>query len=130
MVEEALDRAISLIQRRLVLLPPQAQRPGGIAAGLAIRRFREGLTTMEQLITELLILGYNPDEVQRYQLQAILEYATDFYMDLFATYQQAFRNDLISEAQFRQALTELGMVPERIDGWVFRETIRKTPRPS
>ena len=129
MAEDPLARAIDLISRRLVLVPPEAQRPKGIAAGLAIRRYREGLITGDAFYQEMQALGYTLPEINRFWLQALLEYQTDFAMDLFAAVQDGFRKDIITEAEFRAGLRELGMVPERIEGWVFREIFRKMPKP-
>lgn len=127
MAAEEESRAIQLIARRLVPVPPEAQRPRGIAASLAVRRFREGLTTDAELEKELTTLGYTPDEVRRYKLQAALEYETDYTMDLFAGLRDGFRKDQITEAEFTEGLRMLGMVPDRVEGWVFREMVRKFP---
>jgi len=111
----------------LVAVPPEAQRAKGIAASLAVRRYREGLTGKVEFGYEMLALGYTPDEIARYWLQALLEYETDFTMDLFTAYRDAYRKDVITEEEFRHGLESLGMVPERVDGWVYRENIRKMP---
>ncbi|MFQ5826172.1 MAG: hypothetical protein ACE5IA_02335 [Dehalococcoidia bacterium] len=119
---------IDLIGERLVPLPPEAQRPRGIAAGLAVRRHREGLTTMEEMVEELTVPGYTPDEVRRYQLQAELEYETDYTMDLIAVYREAFRRDQIDDGEFDELLARLGMIPDRREALIQREVLRKTPR--
>lgn len=109
------------------LAPQDEETVRGRYATTAIRAFREGFSTREQLQATLETLGYTPQDILQLTLRGELEYELDFTMDLLAAYRQAFQRDVITEEQFRQALTDLGMVSDRVEGWVFRETVRKFP---
>jgi len=46
-------------------------------------------------------------------------------MDLLDGYRYAFRRGKIDEPAFRRGLGSLGITDERIDGWVFREGVKR-----
>jgi len=103
----------------------EATRAGRI--GVARTRFREGFTTEEQFTEELRLLRL-PDEDIKLELTAgRLDYATDFIRDLIAAYRDAVRKGHITMDEYRDALTNIGVVPERAMGYVIRERARLKP---
>jgi len=96
-------------------------------SGAAMRRFREGYTTEDQFRNELAILGYSEEQVEKYVAGAMLDYATDYTGDLIAAYRDAVRKGNIDIAGYRFQLLSLGLVPERVEGYVLREIARLKP---
>ena len=56
-----------------------------------------------------------------------LDYATDYLRDLIAAYRDAVRKGNLSIDGYRERLSELGLVPERVMGYVLREVARLKP---
>jgi len=95
--------------------------------GVARTRFREGFTTEEQFIEELQLLRVSDEELELELAAAKLDYATDYLRDLIAAYRDAVRKGNLSIDGYRDRLTELGMVPERVAGYMLREVARLKP---
>jgi len=95
--------------------------------GVARTRFREGFTTEEQFMDELKLLRVSDEELELELAAAELDYATDYLRDLIAAYRDAVRKGHISIDQYRDRLTELGVVPERAAGYMLREVARLKP---
>lgn len=109
------------------LAPESEETLKGSYAATAIRAYKEGFYTHDQLTSTLETLSYQPIEIDQLTIRGNLEYQLDFALDLLGAYRDAYKKDIITEDQFRQALLGLGMIPDRVDGWVFRENIRKFP---
>ncbi|MBA7601988.1 hypothetical protein ES703_09073 [subsurface metagenome] len=95
--------------------------------GIAQTRFKEGFTDEARFIEELKLLRVSDEELDLELAVARLDYATDFLRDLLAGYRDAVRKGNISLDQYRNRLTELGLVPERIAGYMLREVARLKP---
>jgi len=95
--------------------------------GVARTRFREGFTTEEQFIQELQLLRVSDEELDLELAAGRLDYSTDYIRDLIAAYRDAVRKGNISIDGYRSRLTELGLVPERVMGYVLREVARLKP---
>jgi len=95
--------------------------------GVARTRFREGFTTEEQFKEELKLLRVSDDELELELAAAKLDYATDYLRDLIAAYRDAVRKGNLSIDGYRDRLTELGLVPERVAGYMLREVARLKP---
>lgn len=104
------------------------EEPKAMFRGSALRRYREGYTDLEGLVQELRSLGYSGPEIERIQVGAQLDYETDFTGDMLAALRDGYRKDQLSEAEFREGLQSIGIVPDRIEGWVIRENFRKLPK--
>lgn len=95
--------------------------------GVARTRFREGFTTEEQFIQELQMLRVSDEELELELAAARLDYATDYIRDLIAAYRDAVRKGNLSIEGYRDRLTELGLVPQRVAGYMLREIARLKP---
>lgn len=95
--------------------------------GVARTRFKEGFTTEEQFIAELRLLRVSDEELELELAAAGLDYATDYLRDLIYAYRDAVRKGHISMDQYREALLGLGLVPERVEGYILRERARLKP---
>ncbi|GAH82307.1 unnamed protein product, partial [marine sediment metagenome] len=95
--------------------------------GVARTRYREGFTTEEQFIQELQLLRVSDEELDLELAAGRLDYSTDYIRDLIAAYRDAVRKGNISIDGYRNRLTELGLVPERVMGYVLREIARLKP---
>ena len=95
--------------------------------GVARTRFREGFTNEEQFIQELKMLRVSDEELELELAAAKLDYATDYLRDLIAAYRDAVRKGNLSIDGYRDRLTELGLVPERVAGYMLREVARLKP---
>jgi hypothetical protein len=100
----------------------------GTMSGTAIKRFKEGFTTESQFNAEMTLLGYSASQFPTYLAAAKLDYAYDYLTDLVAAYRDAVRKGNISLDEYRSALLNLGMVPERVEGYVLRERARLKPK--
>ncbi len=98
-----------------------------VMVGAATKRYKEGLTTQEQLISELTVLRANPLELPLYVQAAKMDYATDYALDLVSSYQDAVRKGNMDLNEFRQALLNIPIVPERVESYVLKERARLKP---
>ncbi len=110
---------------RLGAAAVESARTGRI--GVARSRFREGFTTEEQFIQELKMLRVSDEELDIELAAGRLDYATDYLRDLIAAYRDAVRKGNLSIDGYRERLSELGLVPERVMGYVLREVARLKP---
>lgn len=99
----------------------------GTMSGAAVKRFKEGLTTEDQFYGEMTLLGYSDQQFPKYLAAAKMDYAYDYTMDLVSAYRDAVRKGNLGLDGYRGALSGLGMVPERVEGYVFRERARLKP---
>lgn len=111
----------------------QAQKAAGITTdtagfrlGVARKRFKEGLTNEEQFTTELRLLGIPEGEIPLEIIAGRMDYAFDYTMDLIAAWRDGVRKGNISIDKYKEHLTSLGMVPERVVGYILRETVRQS----
>jgi len=95
--------------------------------GVARTRFKEGFTTEEQFIEELKLLRVSEEELELELASARLDYATDYTRDLIAAYRDAVRKGHITINQYKERLLELGVVKERVAGYMLREVARLKP---
>ena len=95
--------------------------------GVARTRFKEGFTTEKQFIDELKLLRVSDEELELELAAGRLDYATDYLRDLIAAYRDAVRKGHIDIGQYQARLTELGLVPERVAGYMLREVARLKP---
>ncbi len=95
--------------------------------GIARTRFREGFTDEKGFIEELKMLRVSDEELELELAAAKLDYATDYLRDLISAYRDAVRKGNLSIDGYRDRLTELGMVPERVAGYMLREVARLKP---
>jgi len=99
----------------------------GSMSGAAVTRFKEGFTTVEGFYSEMSILGYSDKQIIKYEAAAKMDYATDYTRDLISAYRDAVRKGNISLDDYRGALLDLGLVPERVEGYILRERARLKP---
>lgn len=99
----------------------------GTMSGAALTRFKEGFTTETQFSSEMALLGYSDMQFQTYLAAARMDYATDYLRDLLYAYRDAVRKGNLSLDEYRSSLLALGMVPERVEGYILRERARLKP---
>lgn len=100
----------------------------GMMSGVAMTRFKEGFTTEGQFTSELKLLRYSEEEIPMFTAAAELSYATDYLTDMKAAYTDAVRKGAISIDEYRDALSSLGIVPERVGSFVLRQRIYLRPK--
>ena len=122
---KAIDSHFARGLARISATAVESVRSGRI--GVARTRFKEGFTTREQFIEELRLLRVSDEELELELAAAELDYATDYLRDLIAAYRDAVRKGHISIDQYRDRLTEFGLVPERVAGYMLREIARLKP---
>jgi len=91
----------------------------------AITGFKEGHYDEKTLRTILEVLGYRQPGLDRVVFAAWLAYEIDYRSDLLSGYRDAFRKDQITEDEYRSSLRELPIVPERVDSYLFLDTVKK-----
>jgi hypothetical protein len=101
----------------------------GVMLPLALTRFREGFSDIEDFKTELHALGLPKTKIGLWVFAAQLSYQTDYASDMLAAYRTQFRKDMITEADFRQLLKGLSINPVKIEGYVLRENASKFKPP-
>lgn len=99
----------------------------GSMSGAAVTRFKEGFDTEEQFHGNMTLLGYSDDQFAKYLVAAEMDYATDYARDLLTAYRDTLRQGKIDIDTYRQRLLGLGIVPERVEGYVLREVARLKP---
>jgi len=99
----------------------------GMFGTVARARFREGLTTEEQFEEELRLLNYPDADIPNYLAAGRLEYALDLFRDLLAAWRDAVRKGNIGIDAYGKRLSDLGLVPERVAGYMLREVARVKP---
>jgi hypothetical protein len=99
----------------------------GMMSGAAVTRFKEGFTNEKQFQGEMAILGYSDIQFKTYLAAAKIDYATDYTRDLLTAYRDAVRKGHIGLDGYREALLGLGMVPERVEGYILQERARLKP---
>ena len=99
----------------------------GMFGGVAMSRYREGLTDELGFADELRLLGYPETDIPRYQAAGRLAYALDYWRDLLAAWRDAVRKGNMSIEVYAGKLAETGLVPERVAGYVLREIARLKP---
>ncbi len=117
--------------RKLVLTMYQAKATEtvkGMMSGVAMTRFKEGFTTESQFTSELKLLRYSEEEIPMFTAAAKLSYATDYLTDMKAAYTDAVRKGVISLDEYRGSLGSLGIIPERVEGFVLRQRIYLRPK--
>lgn len=87
--------------------------------------FQQGWLTEDDLTAILVELDYNPDKINYYIAKSKITRAREFRNDQQYALSLAFRQNKISEDEFRLNLTDLGMVPEAIDNVIFLELMRR-----
>jgi len=123
--QQKIDTYFALGLARLGAAKVAEVRSGRV--GIARTRFREGFTTEEQFIEELKLLRVSDEELDLELAAAKLDYATDYIRDLIAAYRDAVRKGNLSIEGYRDRLIELGLVPERVAGYMIREVARLKP---
>jgi len=99
----------------------------GMFGGVAMSRYREGLTDDGQLLEELRLLGYPEGQLPQYLAAGRLNYALDYFRDLLSAWRDAVRAGNISLETYAGKLAELGLVPERVASYILREVARIKP---
>jgi len=94
----------------------------------ATGRFKKGITDEAGLTAELKILNVGDSVIPLYVAGAKLDYATDYINDLSTAFQDAVRSGQIGLDDYRQALLNLGLLPERVEGRVLIEKLRIKPK--
>jgi hypothetical protein len=100
----------------------------GMMSGTAIKRFKEGFTTEAQFNAEMILLGYSRDQMPTFLAAAKLDYAYDYLTDLVTAFRDAVRKGNIDLDEYRSALLGLGIVPERVEGYILKERARLKPQ--
>jgi len=90
--------------------------------------YKEGFIGEDELWAIIKNFGLSESVTNLFVERAKLDYEYDRKMDLVAAYKDGFKKDLLTEADFRTCLAGIGMVDERIEDAVFRETMRKMPK--
>ena len=99
----------------------------GFRKGIARKRFREGLTNEDQFTMELRALYTPENEIPLELVAGRLDYAYDYTMDLLAAWRDAVRKGNIGIDQYGEVLSTIGIVPERVGGYMLREVARQKP---
>ena len=97
----------------------------GMFSSVAITGYKEGQYEEPELRKILEALGYKEPGLTRMVFAANLAYEIDYRSDMLAGYRDAFRKDQITPDEFVRSLAELPIVPERIEGYLFRDTVKK-----
>ncbi len=124
-----IEDVLTLLETRLADVKPTVTEAGGLGAGSAVRRFREGYITEAELLAELQALGYPPSRAERYRVQAQIDYDTDLLADMIAAHRTAFQKELITLQQLADELAGLGLRDERIAAILAIESARIARRP-
>ena len=80
----------------------------------AIKRFKEGLTTENELEQELRIMGYSDQWIQRLKLVALLERDYDFAMTALSYVKSAWERGKIGDETFISILRQFGFTDAKI----------------
>jgi len=96
----------------------------------ALNRYKEGFDDAATLQHNLEVLGVDLKLMPQYLFAANLNYVTDYQADVIAYYKDAYHRREIEEDEFRRGLGSAGLLPERIDPIVGRESIKRLKPPT
>lgn len=105
---------IELARAKEELYATQQEEVRAYGRGTAIKRFREGLISEEDLAQELRLMGYSEPWIERLRLVARLERDYDFAMTVLKYVKTAYRKKKIDDARFIEILRSFGFVDEKI----------------
>jgi predicted DNA-binding transcriptional regulator len=95
-----------------------------MGSSIAIKRFREGITTEVELDQELAMLGYSQAERERIRILAQLERDYNFTMELINSLRIAYRNKRITEAMYRRLAQDFGISSSVAEMYLQLEKIK------
>ncbi len=116
------------ITRGLDFAPQDETTLKGHYASIGIGAYKEGFIDQAELTRLLETLGYEQLEIGQLILSGDFQYTIDYKNDLLTGLLAAFAKDQISESDFREGLASIGMVPDRVEGIIFREQWKKLPK--
>ena len=129
-VEDLVDVYVQQDQLRRKLQDPTEEEREVRAAGrgTAVARFREGWTAPEQFAAEMLSLGYTNAEVDRYQVQADLQFDFDWKADVLRLLGDQLVRGQIDAQDYLQQLASMGMDDGRARTHLARLQVSMRPR--
>jgi hypothetical protein len=117
--------ALEEARRRVQVITPVDDDSARVIRSELTADYVAGYMTVDELQAALADAGFNPAEVDAYANEAELRYQNKLRDDLVKFYTEAFRKDQISEAVYREALSQVIVRPEKVDTRVLHELARK-----
>ena len=101
--------------------------PKSVMISVAENRYKLGMTDEDTFRHELRALQCAENLIPLYVFGANLDYTTYYTTQLITAYTDGVRAGNFSLEDYRQALLGLGLQPEKVEAYVFTETIRVKP---
>jgi len=114
-LSDAFVQNILLYEKSRTKTPVQStpeEEVRAMGCSIAIRRYREGITTPAELEQELRLLGYSQAEIERYKIMAELERDYNMVMEALSAMRYAYRKGKISESKFMELAAQIGITRE------------------
>ena len=111
-LSDAFIQNILLYEKSRTKTPVQStpeEEVRAMGSSIAIRRYREGITTPAELEQELRLLGYSQAEIERYKIMAELERDYNMVMEALSAMRYAYRKGKISESKFMELAAQIGI---------------------
>jgi len=113
------DKIIRMVQIEMARAPENIQATDqeivkAYGRTVAIKRFKEGITTEAELEEELRLLGYVESEIRRLKIYALLERDYDVAMTVLSAVKSAYLKKRIGDETFIRLLRQYGFTDDRI----------------
>ena len=105
---------LSLAKAKVDVHSTQTEEVRAYGKGIAIVRYKEGMTTQDEMVHELKMLGYTDEQIARYKIYADLERDYAFAKEVMSTLRSALRKDKIGEETFISTCRSMGFTDQRI----------------
>ena len=113
------DKIVRMVQIEMARAPENIQATDteivkAYGRSVAIKRFKEGITTEKDLEEELRMLGYVDSEIRRLKIYALLERDYDVAMTVLSAVKRAYKKKKIGDEMFISLLRQYGFTDDRI----------------
>lgn len=113
------DKILRMVQIEMARAPENIQATDqeivkAYGRTVAIKRFKEGITTEAELEEELRLLGYVESEIRRLKIYALLERDYDVAMTVLSAVKSAYLKKRIGDETFIRLLRQYGFTDDRI----------------
>lgn len=116
---------LDLVYRRLEELEPQGPAEVAVRAGAAYARYREGMSSLQELRLELESLGYRGPRLLRYIRSAVLDRRRELTATLGDIATQEIRMGVLDGGTYQARLVEAGYTLDQARLMRRREELRR-----
>lgn len=113
---ERIERIVSVELARAAEIKQETpeEKVYSYGQGVALARFKDGVTTQDELAAELAMLGYNEQQIAKFRILANLERDHQMVKQIITIAKTAYKKGLLDDSGFMDMLREYGLWESRI----------------